>query len=249
VKLTGKVGDSFMLSVPAPSEDRFVLEIATARDRKASKFDVLVGGTQKVGKYAYLRKGPNLIAIRFTGEPVEGNRCEVIIDYYRLHEYRNMITDWLWIGPFANPDGQGLSIEYPPEKELNFDRKYEGRDGVEVKWKPISKGDGQVALHNLFSPLEHAVIYATAVVNSPRAGKFTMLLGSDDGVKVWINGQQVWENTKERALAYDSDRFEVELKQGPNTILLKVEQRLGDTGFAARFLDPQDELSYSVAKK
>jgi len=36
------------------------------------------------------------------------------------------LTNWLVIGPFANPEGKGIEIVYAPEKEFVFGKMYEG---------------------------------------------------------------------------------------------------------------------------
>ncbi|NEW83787.1 MAG: hypothetical protein GZ094_15670 [Mariniphaga sp.] len=43
------------------------------------------------------------------------------------------LTNWLIIGPFANPEGKGIDTFYPIEKELNFGKMYEGLDSP-VTW-------------------------------------------------------------------------------------------------------------------
>jgi len=43
------------------------------------------------------------------------------------------LTNWLVIGPFANPEGKGIDIQYAPEKELIFGKMYEGAD-CPVTW-------------------------------------------------------------------------------------------------------------------
>ena len=43
------------------------------------------------------------------------------------------LTNWLIIGPFANPEGKGIDTFYPIEKELNFGKMYEGVDSP-VTW-------------------------------------------------------------------------------------------------------------------
>jgi hypothetical protein len=247
VKLTGKVGDTFLFNLVAPSHDRFILEAVPARDVKASTFEVLAGGTQPMGKYIELEKGDNVVGIRFTGQPVDGDRCELIVDYFQLDVYRNMITDWVWIGPFPNPGGKGLDTPFPPETETAWDRQYAGRDG-QVGWKPIHRRNGLFSLNKLIEPKEYCVFYAAVVVHAPRAGKQELLTGSDDGLKVWINGKAVFENPIMRGLRADDDRFAVDLKEGDNLLLMKVQQDGGDVGFAARFLDPKGELTYSLPK-
>ncbi len=245
VKLTGKIGDEFTLKVPADLDEVHVLRLVQARDVKASGYDILVNG-KKVGERVRLKKGLNPLTIRFTGDPVEGDRCELVVDHFLLEVYRNMITDWMVIGPFPNPDRKGFDAAYPPETGIALAGQYKGRQDKPVRWQRVTRLDGIVMLNDLFKPKEHLVVYGACTVNSPRASKRTLLLGSDDGVKVWLNGKLVWKNFVQRGLTPDADRVEVELEKGPNALLIKVEQHLGDVGWAVRFADPDDELTYNL---
>jgi hypothetical protein len=247
VKLVGKVGDTFDFVVRSDADDRYVVEAATPAKVKASAYEILVNGS-KMGQHVELPKGPNKVTLRFTGEPIEGDRCEVVIDYFRLTPYRSFITNWMIIGPFANPDAKGLGIAYPPESELKMAAKYKGRDGVEVGWQPISRADGMIVLNDAVDPKENCVMYGACVVNAPKDVKRMLLLGSDDGCKVWLNGEVVWEKKVDRALQADQDRVEVELKKGPNNLLIKLQQQGGDLGWAVRFANPDDDLTYSLPK-
>ena len=49
-------------------------------------------------------------------------------------------------------------------------------------------------------------------------------------MQVWVNGKKVHDNKVTRALAPAQDKVPVELKQGRNVILLKVDQGNGDAG-------------------
>jgi len=68
------------------------------------------------------------------------------------------------------------------------------------------------------------------VAESASAQPATLHIGSDDGVQVWVNGKKVHDNKVTRALAPDQDKVPVELQQGRNLILLKVDQGNGDSG-------------------
>ena len=61
-------------------------------------------------------------------------------------------------------------------------------------------------------------------------------LGSDDAVKVWLNGKLVHENWSDRACAPDDDMVPVEFAAGKNQLLLKVQNVQGDWSFACRLL-------------
>lgn len=227
-----------------------MLEAVPAEGTPASRFELIQdatpGGPRVIGKYVELNQGDNVIGLRFTGEPVAGDRCELVLDYFRLDLFRNLITDWVWIGPFPNTGGKGLAVPFPPETEFVPDKKYAGRDGQQVGWKPIHQRNGLFMMNRLLDPADNCVLYAAVLVHAPRAGKQELLTGSDDGLKVWLNGKVVFEKAIQRGLKPDDDRTTVDLKEGDNLLLLKIQQDGGDVGFAARFVDPKNELTYSL---
>ena len=69
----------------------------------------------------------------------------------------------------------------------------------------------------------------TADGNATVTGKTASLsvLGSDDGVKVWVNNTPVFENNVVRAFVAGQDKFEASLKKGSNDIVIKVSQLSG----------------------
>ena len=78
------------------------------------------------------------------------------------------------------------------------------------------------------------VVYGSLTLNSPRKQETTMLVGSDDGVKVWLNGEVVHYNPVERGAGDFQDAFPVTLKQGPNVLLVALDNR-GHGGFSGFF--------------
>ena len=78
------------------------------------------------------------------------------------------------------------------------------------------------------------VVYGSLTLNSPRKQETTMLVGSDDGVKVWLNGEVVHYNPVLRGAGDYEDAFPVTLKQGPNVLLVAVDNR-GHGGFSGFF--------------
>jgi hypothetical protein len=245
VKLTGKVGDTFDFVLSVKQAEKYVVQVGAAREAKASQYEVLVDG-KNLEKYASMKQGDNTVTLKFTGEPVEGDRCELIVDYFKLEPYRNFITEWLVTGPFNDPDGKGLEIEYAPEQKVDPAAKYEGRGGKEIKWQKVANPNGIIVLDDLFQPKENLVAYGAVVVNSPEERTHTLLLGSDDGVKVWLNGKEVWKNMVLRGIVPDNDRVDVKLNKGPNLLLVKVVQEQGNVGWAVRLQDPDDKLTYSL---
>jgi hypothetical protein len=70
---------------------------------------------------------------------------------------------------------------------------------------------------------------------SAKAQQATMLVGSDDSVRVWLDGKLVHDNPALRSARPDEDRVTVTLKPGWNKVLVKVVNGSGDYGLYLRF--------------
>ena len=88
------------------------------------------------------------------------------------------------------------------------------------------------------------VVYGSVTLNSPRQQETTMLVGSDDGVKVWLNGEVVHYNPVTRGAGDYQDAFPVTLKQGTNVLLVAVDNR-GHGGFSG-FFGFANDTDYTV---
>jgi len=170
---------------------------------------------------------------------------------------------WNIVGPFPSEAGAGFHFAFPPETDLDLSMTYKGgaihagdREAglreFDVAWKRarVSIDDGIVNLIDELDLYEEAVAYGLTYVHSPREREATLLLGSDDGVKVWLNGDLVHSVNTERGVTPDEDDVVVRLREGANTLLLKVVQGGGGWGFCARFTDeggkPLGDLRYSA---
>jgi len=148
---------------------------------------------------------------------------------------RSFVVEWNLIGPFAAPDMDALTVAYPPEREVDFAKSYPGAFGRTASWKKIrGRADGYVNLLDFVEPREQVIAYAFGRVQAGEDIDTTLLLGSDDGVRVWLNGELVHTNAAYRASAADQDRIPVRLKKGTNTVLVKVLQGAGAWGFHLR---------------
>ena len=84
---------------------------------------------------------------------------------------------------------------------------------------------------------ENRVAYVRTRVWSPAEQKAQLELGSDDGVKAWLNGQVVHANNATRPASPGQDKAEVTLKEGWNALMLKITQGGGEWVFCARLRD------------
>ena len=147
------------------------------------------------------------------------------------------IREWLVLGPFF-PDDLEKDFLVDVGDEANIEPK-EGASvitaqGDTLRWKRYQTQSSLIALRRAVGSYEHATTYAFCNLRSEVEEKVEILLGSDDGASVWINGKQVHHNPVHRSLVLDEDRFEADFLAGANRCLVKVSQATGGWGFALR---------------
>ncbi|RKY02946.1 hypothetical protein DRP77_07120 [Candidatus Poribacteria bacterium] len=74
---------------------------------------------------------------------------------------------------------------------------------------------------------------------SPDERDTQLLVGSDDCVVVWLNGEEVWRNPALRGLTPDQDVIDIHLKKGYNPLLIKVSEQGGDRALTVRIKDAE----------
>src|SRR6185295_14889434 len=101
-------------------------------------------------------------------------------------------------------------------------------DEGKLHWTPRPEWtDG--AVH----PLDgvNSAFYLGRAVRAGKARKADLSLGSDDGLKVWMNGKEVLAREVMRPAAPDQEKLSVDLIEGENRLLLKVVNAGGPGGF------------------
>ena len=145
------------------------------------------------------------------------------------------ITAWQIAGPYLQ-EGKAYNdlfdIVFPPENA----------DAQAVKWQAIPPGPDAKRpwVMDLLKALggEQRVAYARTWVHSDQQQPAQLELGTDDGVKVWLNRQVVHAINTFRGIQPGSDKVNVTLNAGWNPLLLKVTQLNQGWAFCARFRKP-----------
>jgi hypothetical protein len=111
-----------------------------------------------------------------------------------------------------------------------------------VEWKPFKSKTNDLRpwlleFDQVFGG-NNVVVYVRCHIWSPEDQKARLELGSDDGVKVWLNGVLVHMLDLIRGVSAGEDRVPVSLKQGWNVLTMKVRQGGGSWGACARVRTP-----------
>ncbi len=133
------------------------------------------------------------------------------------------IRDWVLCGPYSKPGVTGavaiFKVPFGPEL----------RD-QQVDWKDVPSQD-RVGLAKLFPGAENCDAYLRTTIVVPEDCSAMLLMGSDDGIKAWLNGTVVHSHNVDRPDVVDQDVAPVALKKGANELVLKISQ--GGAGWSA----------------
>ncbi len=170
--------------------------------------------------------------------PPEAVRLDIRETKGRYFQY------WLMAGPFPNPKKKGYDIDHLVE--LGGEKKargkvagqFKGLDGQTHRWQKVAFPKlAECDLAAYYARNEVVLAYAYARITSPKAQKVRATFGSNDGIKVFCNGELVFERHVTRNLMPDEDEVELSLQAGQNHLLLKIDQGKGGWGFSFRLPD------------
>jgi len=143
------------------------------------------------------------------------------------------ILAWMVSGPYKLDGKTGaelFDIEFAPEKA-----------GSKADWRPVGQTGvskaGLVGLDKMLGGNER-VAYIRTQITSDRDQEARLEIGSDDGVKVWLNGKVVHANNVVRPCTPGEDKVRIRLDRGVNRLLLKVTQGGGEWATCCRLRAP-----------
>jgi CubicO group peptidase (beta-lactamase class C family) len=156
------------------------------------------------------------------------------------------LKNWLILGPVKitedtiKPDNKAQkeafdkdyfsSVEITPDENLAKIKIGE----KEYSWKIVKNPDDAIDLNQVLGENNFAIAYAMAEIKMEAPAKILAGVGSDDGIKIFLNGKLVHENWIPRGVNKDDDIVSLNLKKGSNQILLKVQNMEYGWGFTIR---------------
>ncbi len=136
--------------------------------------------------------------------------------------------------PFAGQGTGDLERPYGPEAELakmrageapDLNAVYIGKDGVEARWYERGQlADRKVDLHlhegeNL---QDYVRAYLYTAVESPYEQTVEYQMGSDDGLRVWLNGELLLHRDVSRGLDPAAETLSFHFQEGVNDLMFEI---------------------------
>ncbi len=150
---------------------------------------------------------------------------------------------WLLCGPFPNPQE---TYEKLDRNQSGFYIDYLKNHGGEINpridddWIEYESDSNAIYLDQAVSQDPFVLAYAYCEIQSSSERPCILALGSNDGARVWLNGEEILDLPVSRGLRLDDDTIPVVLRKGRNTLLLKIAETENIWAFSCRLL-PYDK--------
>lgn len=206
--------------------------------------------SQESGNYQFSARFTDMDLQSFTDLSYQLNNPEYVLDEEPL-----FIRSWLVNGfhqDISDNFWNYLSTNYFMENEASIVPSSGESMGGNI-WTVVDSSGPYIDLDSYGSQSDFGVSYAYVTVLAPQEVTCQLHMGYDDGCKVWLNGEIVFEDNRYGGFQYDMESISVTLKKGKNTLLIKISEWMGSHGFSARFstLDDQNivDLAYDPIEK
>lgn len=137
------------------------------------------------------------------------------------------LSDWHHAGPFPAANlNQAFEQAFAPEKAVDLKATYLGGS---VQWTPQPTWKDNT-VHNTLTG-DNSANYLFRTIEALEEQAVTLHLGRDDGIRVFLNGENVFSNLAPGAAAANQDSVQVTLRKGSNELLMKIANGGGPSGF------------------
>ena len=163
-------------------------------------------------------------------------------------------SSWHVIGPFEHLLGHvSLDEAHQPERQLSemrpgrqgldLTRSYRGEGFLQTRWTEVADGStafdvGQINFGEVLAPVpddqswvDYSAAYLHRSVELGTARDVKVHMGSDDAMKVWLNGALIFERTGGRGVDLYDEAIVLPMREGANHLFVKVVNGEGSWGF------------------
>ncbi len=115
-----------------------------------------------------------------------------------------------------------------------------------MKWQEYHSPQDKIDLAEFFHTQDAGEAYAVSWVYSDKARPVVLGVGSDDGVRVWVNRARVDDVKQQRAAEPGQDVVNARLREGWNEILVKVDNVSGGWALFLEFRTADGDQALKV---
>ena len=151
-----------------------------------------------------------------------------------LDKYEDHIMQWVAMGPFVDKKITSGEASYKTVFEP------EKADTSDLQWKPLTLGIGSwdINLEASYDSIDHCSAFVRTMIWSPSDQDVHVEGGSDDALKIWVNGKQVHDQWRTGGCEPRQVQVPARLRKGWNELKLKVTDHEGGWQFGCRVRAP-----------
>lgn len=161
------------------------------------------------------------------------DRAEVLI------KEDSFILDYVVLAPFPNDNKGGFEEQYEPEKNLSFEKVYEGSEKRKISFRKLPKRKyfSSVILDDFVDPSENSTAYLVSFVKSKIAQECVLRVSFSGAFKIFLNSEEIGSSQNYNIPSFDQYSFPIKLSQGFNILMIKTCNAQGTWQFRVRITD------------
>lgn len=188
------------------------------------------------------KKGFGIMDLNYidvVGPPLD----DVAYDFEKGTRWGRGCRAWLVNGPYR---GTNLDKNYLGVSEETL-APVEGDMNSENTWTAFSDYCDYMDLANFFKGPSFCTAYAFTRIMSDSEKDVALWFGSDDGIKIWLNGKEVFKDQTTGTFSYVEEKIPVHLNKGENRLLVKVQNAIRNYGFSMYVAEEDGDTPMGVS--
>ncbi len=139
------------------------------------------------------------------------------------------VLSWHVLNSWKKPEMPEIDFSVTPDFSASV-----AVGDTEVTWRELSAeaGTGRVSLHRTLRPRDESYTLAYLAISSEIESRSKMVVGSDDQVTLWVNGQQLHTFDGSRGWSANHTEIDVDLQPGTNHVWLLLGNNGGPWEFS-----------------
>jgi hypothetical protein len=150
--------------------------------------------------------------------------------------YGQGVKTWLLKGP--------ISFDDIADHPLDAARLPTPQPGLNGWGQPVYFHDDKIDLDRFFDDPVKSVTYGYTEFDAPRDQDAELWVGSDEGLRVWINGELVYHFAGSRRHRLPNERVPIRIRKGRSSCLVEASQKRGGYDFSLKICEPEEDPRY-----